>query len=107
MQARDFGFAVEEDQSSASDTPRSEGGGTSAVSTAGRASPLHPGIDTAASPSFGTGGYPTSPGAEARSMYKDRHEGKTMQERLANLEFSDEEDDDDPLGLKQAKAGAR
>lgn len=40
------------------------------------------------------------------SSYADQHQGLSMQERLANLEFSDceDEDDDDPLGLGIGKA---
>lgn len=108
MQAEDFGFGADEDQasscssSSSGGTPRGSGGGA-AVAAVTAASPL----DAAAgSPSMGAPSpVSPSPGGEPRSSYKDKDEGKTMQERLANLEFSDdEEEDDDPFGLKQAKA---
>mmetsp|Transcript_18427 Transcript_18427/g.39408 ORF Transcript_18427/g.39408 Transcript_18427/m.39408 type:complete len:169 (-) Transcript_18427:116-622(-) len=39
---------------------------------------------------------------QSNEAYQDKNAGLTLQERLANLEFSDDEDDDDddPLGLK-------
>mmetsp|Transcript_112847 Transcript_112847/g.183886 ORF Transcript_112847/g.183886 Transcript_112847/m.183886 type:complete len:121 (+) Transcript_112847:1-363(+) len=120
MQASDFGFGVDEDtesSGSAVSTPRV--GDRSAFAGPGGLSSL-PELDDG-SPAVGKtpagkdsdGASPSrlmgSPGAEggARS-YGDRHEGLSMQERLANLEFSDcESDDDDPLGLGTAKGGAR
>lgn len=42
---------------------------------------------------------------KARSVsYKDQHEGLSLKERLANLEFSDDEEDDDPFNLASARA---
>lgn len=48
---------------------------------------------------------PESLPKEAHSRYADRNEGLSMQERLANLQFSDDEDDDgDILGASKQKA---
>ncbi|CAE7399291.1 U2AF35B [Symbiodinium natans] len=83
LQAADFGFAEEEDSASASSgasTPRDTG----AVVAADAPSPAAHG------------------GRRPSGTYGDRHEGMSMKERLDSLEFSDEEeDDDDPLGLKK------
>jgi len=84
LQAADFGFAEEEDSASASSgasTPRDTG---AVLAADALPSPAH-----AARRPSGT--------------YGDRHEGMSMKERLDSLEFSDaeDEDDDDPLGLKK------
>eukprot|EP00930_Biecheleria_cincta_P082561 TRINITY_DN72275_c0_g1_i1.p1 TRINITY_DN72275_c0_g1~~TRINITY_DN72275_c0_g1_i1.p1 ORF type:complete len:389 (+),score=87.41 TRINITY_DN72275_c0_g1_i1:37-1203(+) len=88
LQASDFGFGEDQDSdsSSAQSSPR------------GAASRQEAGKDTGAK----------VPAAGALTgEYGDKHEGLTMQERLAKLQFSDDEDedDDDPLGLKQSQKG--
>jgi len=93
MQPNDFGFDEDDDKSSdasSASTPRAAQA-AEAVS-----------IVQEASPAAVTGASP-APGSAPPSSYKDHQSGMTMQERLANLEFSDDEDydDDDPLGLKQ------
>lgn len=119
MQASDFGFAVDEDtesSGSAVSTPRAKDktafagpGGLGDMPDSDQGSPS-PGRTPAKLSEGGTPSRPEGPAiAEAGSRsYGDRHEGLSMQERLANLEFSDcESDDDDPLGLGAAKGGAR
>lgn len=91
LQASDFGFAADD-----GDVQESESGEVSRESsarlTAAAKGPLEQAEEVAASGSHE---------APSRGAYGDRHAGLSMQERLANLEFSDdEEDDDDPLGLK-------
>lgn len=93
LEASAFGFDGEESAgssaaSSPAGTPRgSEGAG--------------PGLEAAAL--AGGGSQPGSRPATGRRSYADQHEGLSMKERLANLEFSDaEDDDDDPLGLGRA-----
>ncbi|CAJ1368699.1 unnamed protein product [Effrenium voratum] len=76
LQAADFGFAEEEDSDAKSSSSEEE--------------------------EVGVGAAEPVPATRATGGYGDRHEGMSMQERLASLEFSDdEEDDDDPLGLKR------
>lgn len=86
LQAADFGFGADDDRSS------------SVASSA----PSSPRPSTAAKPEAAKGASPAAGGGG----YQDRQKGMTLQERLANLDFSDDEDadDDDPLGLK---TGAR
>lgn len=116
MQATDFGFGAGEDQSSASSSappsPTAQAAGEHAALPRGKAighgGRAAAGAAAAGSPAQSrgaSGASPTSPGSGARTAYKDRHEGLTLQERLANLEFSEDEDDDedDPLGLKKSK----
>eukprot|EP00933_Yihiella_yeosuensis_P078948 TRINITY_DN9095_c0_g5_i1.p1 TRINITY_DN9095_c0_g5~~TRINITY_DN9095_c0_g5_i1.p1 ORF type:complete len:348 (+),score=103.12 TRINITY_DN9095_c0_g5_i1:129-1172(+) len=97
LQASDFGFGDGEDSSSCSSSAPSSPRGAETLqedsAVQDQASP------SAAAPSVA----PAAPGA-----YGDRHEGLSMQERLANLEFSDDEeaDDDDPLGLGSSKVNA-
>mmetsp|Transcript_67594 Transcript_67594/g.197833 ORF Transcript_67594/g.197833 Transcript_67594/m.197833 type:complete len:347 (+) Transcript_67594:65-1105(+) len=89
LEASAFGFEGEESAGSSAassppGTPRSaEGPGPLDLAGAGAAS------------------APGSRPATGRRSYADAQAGLTMQERLASLEFSDaEDDDDDPLGLK-------
>lgn len=94
LQASQFGFEAESSSaaSSPAGSPRSGGGG-----------PGPGGLDLAGVAEADAGQLGSQP-ATHRS-YADQHEGLSMKERLANLEFSDEEDDgDDPLGLGKSKA---
>eukprot|EP00438_Fugacium_kawagutii_P027896 Skav231442 [mRNA] locus=scaffold1847:264350:272855:+ [translate_table: standard] len=82
LQAADFGFAEDEDGSMSSASSDVE------------------------APAKGTAGYggSSAPVAPPVGTYSDRQAGMSMTERLASLEFSDaEDDDDDPLGLKDKK----
>jgi len=127
LKAADFGFGADDGSSAASSSapssPRGDGGaragskGSKGSASVPASSPAAAGVSAqvenlgsdAASPSHspspatksegGRGGGATELGAS----YKDKHEGLTMQQRLANLEFSDDEDEDedDPLGLKK------
>eukprot|EP00408_Alexandrium_pacificum_P063531 CAMPEP_0171164250 /NCGR_PEP_ID=MMETSP0790-20130122/5571_1 /TAXON_ID=2925 /ORGANISM="Alexandrium catenella, Strain OF101" /LENGTH=317 /DNA_ID=CAMNT_0011628999 /DNA_START=21 /DNA_END=974 /DNA_ORIENTATION=+ len=91
LEASQFGFDGEESSSAASSPPGTPRGGDGDGL----------GQDAAAS-----GAQPGSRPATGRRSYADQHEGLSMKERLANLEFSDaEDDDDDPLGLGKPKAG--
>lgn len=90
LQASDFGFGEDDDSdsSSAQSTPRGVVSQKEIEKDTGANAPAAGGS---------TGGY------------GDKHQGLTMQERLANLQFSDDEDeddDDDPLGLKQSQKGS-
>jgi len=131
LKAADFGFGADDGSSAASSSapssPRGDGG---AVEGGGRArskgskgsasvpasSPAAARVSAqvedlgsdAASPSPSPSPVTKSEGgrggpAELGASYKDKNEGLTLQQRLANLEFSDDEDDDedDPLGLKK------
>jgi len=116
LQASDFGFAADEDGSSAASSsapssPRAAvptlGGGAEADGAASKdgtrgasSSAKAPSPDAAGSGDSSPAS--AEPKGEAAGGYQDRHKGLTLQERLANLEFSDDEDDDDddPLGLK-------
>lgn len=71
-------------------------------SSVASSAPSSPRPSTAAKPEAAKGASPAAGGGG----YQDRQKGMTLQERLANLDFSDDEDadDDDPLGLK---TGAR
>jgi len=96
--ASDFGFGADEATSSsgsAVSTPRE--GATDTFAALGS-----PGSLVAGSHPPAAGGAKVE-GGDGGRVYKDRHEGLTLQERLANLEFSDDDDDDldDPLGLKK------
>jgi hypothetical protein len=96
LQRDDFGFeAGEETDSSASaiSTPREGAADTFAGLGTPGARPA--GLDA---PALGIGASPPS-----GTRFGDRDHGLSMQERLANLDFSDDEeyDDDDPLGLKK------
>jgi len=83
LQAEAFGFEAEESGSSAASSPvpspRGANLGTPGTGSVGASS----GHEIGASP----------PSGGSRS-YEDRHKGLSMQERLASLEFSDEEDED-------------
>jgi len=87
----DFGLTAEDDvdsddSSSAGEAPPNDAGTGSAVACPSRGTSKENAPDTS-------------------RAYHDRHEGLSVQQRLANLEFSDdEEDDDDPLGLKAKNA---
>jgi hypothetical protein len=96
LQQSDFGFEAGEDtesSGSAVSTPRQGAANT---------------FDGLASPTAKPDGYKSSHTPEvpilavASGRFEDRDRGLSMQERLQNLEFSDDEDydDDDPLGLK-------
>lgn len=86
LQASDFGFGDDQDSDSSSAPSSPRGEKQEAAKDTGAKVPA-----TASS----SGGY------------GDKDQGLTMQERLANLQFSDDEDedDDDPLGLKQSQKG--
>lgn len=96
LQACDFGFGEDdEDEASSSSghsTPRNHGDLDAAATIE------ISGLDTASQDA--PAGH-----ASTSHSYGDRHEGLSMKERLANLDFSDDEDadDDDPLGLRQEK----
>lgn len=96
LEASQFGFDGEESEGSSAassppGTPRGADGDGAGADAAG--------ADAATS-------QPGSRPATGRRSYADQHEGLSMKERLANLEFSDaEDDDDDPLGLGTSKAG--
>jgi len=100
LQAADFGFGDGEDGDNSSCSSRSSSPreiaeiGAAADGADGEPRVERPpppaGADAAQGEPSGRGG-----------SYGDKDQGLTMQERLANLEFSDDEgDDDDPLGLK-------
>merc|ERR1712087_97242 len=106
MGATDFGFAIEEGEDTDSDVSVAGGVGQHESGTVGAPavvaavdmiapdSPAAPGNVPVVSPALGS----TTQGQ--RNSYEDRNAGLSMQERLANLEFSDDDDDDDdPLGL--------
>lgn len=125
--ANDFGFDASEDtdsSGSAVSTPREFGRGGARPSlpkVAEDAPVATAGVDSAGGPSkegglrlpktstaapadaVATEAPSKAGGAESGRTYDDRQRGMSMQERLANLEFSDDEDDDpdDPLGLKK------
>jgi len=85
LQASDLGF--EEAEDSDADSSDDDAPELGAIAEA----PEPADTSTAGVVRIGSGG-----------SYGDKHSGLTMQERLANLEFSDDEDDDDdPLGLKK------
>mmetsp|Transcript_162727 Transcript_162727/g.517043 ORF Transcript_162727/g.517043 Transcript_162727/m.517043 type:complete len:312 (-) Transcript_162727:123-1058(-) len=129
LKAADFGFGADDGSSAASSSaPSSPRGDSGAVEGGGRArskgskgSAFVPASSPAAarvsaqvddlgsdvaspspSPATKSEGGRGGP-AELGASYKDKNEGLTLQQRLANLEFSDDEDDDedDPLGLKK------
>mmetsp|Transcript_35597 Transcript_35597/g.82670 ORF Transcript_35597/g.82670 Transcript_35597/m.82670 type:complete len:330 (-) Transcript_35597:44-1033(-) len=90
LEASAFGFDAEED-------------GDSSAASSLPATPLGIGaLDLASAAAAGGDSRATT----GRRSYADQHEGLSVKERLANLEFSDAEDDDDddPLGLGKAKA---
>lgn len=102
LKACDFGLEAEDDQDSEAGSSDSvdipDLGATASSSTRQLHGGIRPDLDSAGSVSQA---FPAGPPS---AIYGDRHSGLSMKERLANLEFSDEEDDDeDPLGLK-AKA---
>jgi len=83
LQAEDFGFGKDEQASSGCDTSsRGSSPRASAPTTDG-----HTG--------FEAGKSQTAAAGQQESLYQDRHVGLTMQERLANLNFSDDEDEDE------------
>lgn len=99
LQSSDFGFDADEDtasSNSAVSTPRE--GATDTFAGLGSPGGLAESPPAAAVAAKGDAG--------ADRTYGDRHEGMSMQERLKNLEFSDDEDydEDDPLGLGKSKA---
>lgn len=105
LQAADFGL---EEESSDTDSDASDQGAAAAVGvpslsglTGGNDGPI---TDASTAPGTLTGNPAGSrssdPQTTASSKYEDRQKGMTMEERLANLEFSDcEDEDDDPLGI--------
>jgi len=108
LQAADFGFAVDDDASSAasSSAPSSP---ASAVPTLGKfggaaseanakETPSSARVDktiAAGSADSSSASAAAETKIDSASGYQDRHKDLSLQERLANLEFSD-----DPLGLK-------
>lgn len=98
LQAADFGFdAIEPSDSDSEPSPhnakRPSGSGVDSS-----------GVCVAGPSATGGSGVPAAFVAAERSSYVDRNEGLSLQQRLANLEFSDdEEDDDDPLGLGKSR----
>lgn len=121
LQAADFGFGGddEDSDSEASSAGGGHGGGNAGCvgAEAGAVALVDSSPDAAlgdrnagsgafaAAHSSSAVGVASPAPAAGRSSYEDRNAGLTMQERLANLEFSDDEDDDDPLGLGTAKGG--
>lgn len=100
MQARDFGFGADdtEDSDSAAGSDTEPAGGRQ--SGRGRE-------DGHVEMPISASAVPAAAARTSGTSYGDKHEGLSMQERLANMQFSDDEDDgddDDPLGLKAQKA---
>lgn len=110
LSAADFGLDADDSDSDASDikVPVGGGRGRGKAETSGSASVAA--VSTAPEPVSPTNQDDASPAPSPvaggpRTSYEDKNAGLTMQERLANLEFSDDEDDDDdPLGLGKTKA---
>lgn len=101
LQATQFGFDGEADSgSSAASSPAASPRGNGASGAGGLG---HGSLDLAGAVEAAArqpGSQPTT-----HRSYADQHEGLSMKERLASLEFSDaEDDDDDPLGLGKARA---
>jgi len=102
MQAEDFGFGIGEDQESDnsedSAEPKPVGSAAGSPEKAQGTSPEKLGSPGAARPGSAT--------SDSRT-YGDRLEGMSMQERLANLEFSDceDEDDNDAFAANKPNAG--
>lgn len=108
--AADFGFDEMDEDRDDSDSDASVAGDRGRGSLEGADGVEAVAVASADATDVLAGPSDTSPAPRAAPLekhsYEDRNAGKTMAERLANLEFSDDEDDDDdPLGLNKKNEG--
>ncbi|CAK0840014.1 unnamed protein product [Prorocentrum cordatum] len=105
LQATDFGFdgmEASDSDSEPDDVPGSARATAPRGADAAGGAPASAGAGAGPDECEGGEAADGTQGQTRAGSYADRSQGLTLQQRLANMEFSDDEDDDDddPLGIK-------